>query len=291
MPENARRPRFTKTKNIPHFQLTQRDAEIIMHVFKHRFLNSTQLLRVVKGGSRQGILRRLQLLYHHGYLGRPRAQIDYFYRSGSRPIVYELGSRGAKLLIEKFSIPKHAIEWVARKCPQKIYLEHTLKTADFMIRLGNSVRTVLPPEKRVRWNVQVQHDGNSHRLPVQPDAVFSVETPGKEMIHYCLEVDCGSMPVARHGLVKTSLRRKFFAYHASWQQGRVKEKFGWNRFRVLILTVSQKRIESMQRAARELPSGHGLFLFGTHEQLQAIEDAIALPWQSVGGQTNVLLQE
>jgi hypothetical protein len=29
------------------------------------------------------VLRRLQLLFHHGYLDRPRAQIDY-YRAGSR---------------------------------------------------------------------------------------------------------------------------------------------------------------------------------------------------------------
>lgn len=71
----------------------------------------------------------------------------------------------------------------------------------------------------------------------------------------------------------------------------MKEKFGWKRFRVLVLTSSQKRIENMQQAARELPSGHGLFLFSTHEQLQEQDDALSLSWQIATSDKTVLLRD
>lgn len=36
------------------------------------------------------MLRRLQRLYHHGYVERPACQIDYYQRGGSRSIAYGL---------------------------------------------------------------------------------------------------------------------------------------------------------------------------------------------------------
>ena len=46
-------------------------------------------LRLVKiiGGSIQQLLRRLNLLYHHSYLERPRAQLDYDHAGGSKCVV------------------------------------------------------------------------------------------------------------------------------------------------------------------------------------------------------------
>jgi hypothetical protein len=43
------------------------------------------------------VLRRLQRLFQHGYLERPRCQIDY-YQSGSRRIACGLGNKGAAWL-------------------------------------------------------------------------------------------------------------------------------------------------------------------------------------------------
>ena len=55
--------------------LTSRDRELLRAVHRHRLLRSTHLTSLA-GGSRQAILQRLQLLFHHGYLGRPPMQLD-----------------------------------------------------------------------------------------------------------------------------------------------------------------------------------------------------------------------
>jgi DNA-binding IclR family transcriptional regulator len=76
--------------------LTPRDLEILRAVHRHRLLRSTHLVALL-GGSRQTTLRRLQLLFHHGYLDRLPIQLDWYAR-GSEPLVYALGKRGAEVL-------------------------------------------------------------------------------------------------------------------------------------------------------------------------------------------------
>lgn len=61
------------------------------------------------GGSTQQILRRLQGLFHAGYLDRPRFQLRYFSETGSRPIVYELGSEGRRLLAARPPMPRPSL--------------------------------------------------------------------------------------------------------------------------------------------------------------------------------------
>ena len=93
-------------------ELTVRDRDIIRHVGRHRFLRSHQIIALT-GVSSQQILRRLQLLYHHGYVERPRAQIDYYHRGGSRHIVYGLGDRGGALLRKEGLVAR--ADWGAKK--------------------------------------------------------------------------------------------------------------------------------------------------------------------------------
>src|SRR5437867_12978394 len=101
--ESLRLPRFKRTTEIAPIELTGRDREIIGLIHRHRFLESRQIVDLI-GASRQPVLRRLQLLYHHGYLDRPHAQIDYYHKGGSRPIVYALDTKGATLLKANASV-------------------------------------------------------------------------------------------------------------------------------------------------------------------------------------------
>src|SRR3954449_12078951 len=92
-----RRPRFERAPIRP-MVLTPRDLLILRAVHRHRLLRSTQLIALSEG-SRQTTLRRLQLLFHHGYLDRPPMQLDWYAR-GSEPLVYALGNRGAEVVLE-----------------------------------------------------------------------------------------------------------------------------------------------------------------------------------------------
>src|ERR1039457_4401155 len=91
-----RLPRFERAAVAP-MQLTERDRTVIRLVHRHRFLSSRQIIALV-GDSQLQVLRRLKLLYHHGFLERPRAQLQYYDRGGARPMVYGLTNKGGKLL-------------------------------------------------------------------------------------------------------------------------------------------------------------------------------------------------
>src|SRR5207247_90697 len=95
--ENKRLPRFNRVSAIAPMQLTERDRTIIRLIHRHRFLNSRQIIALL-GGSPLQVLRRLKLLYHHGFLERPRAQLSYYTFSGTRPIVYGLSTKSGMML-------------------------------------------------------------------------------------------------------------------------------------------------------------------------------------------------
>src|SRR5262245_45430931 len=132
---SIRLPRFKRVAAVSAIQLTRRDREIIRLVHQHRFLRSSHITALV-GDSAQRVLRRLQLLFHHGYLERPRAQIDYFHRGGSRRIIYGLGSKGAALLNSERDIGIRMAEWGAKnRAVARLFLEHTLLASDVMVAL------------------------------------------------------------------------------------------------------------------------------------------------------------
>ena len=282
-----RLPRFERAAaDIPRFQLTGRDTRLLRHVARHRFLSSRHLVQLL-GGSRQPLLRRLRLLFHHGYLDRPKAQLDYFHRLGSRPLVYGL-TRKAGRVLDPTAEPRRRPD---NRMLKRLYLEHTLLIADVMVALEvgcrdrTDLRLVHEDEltaggaRPFRWSVTVRHDGTSRRVGVVPDRVFILECPG-ERIHCCLEADRGTMPVRRGSLATSSFFRKLLAYEATWTQGLHRQKFGIQRLRVLTVTTSPQRTESLREAARELAHGQGLFLFTEQDKLHD-GDPLLLDWQGV----------
>src|SRR5258707_8954694 len=128
-----RLPRFKRASLVAPIQITERDREIIRLVHRYRFLRSPQILALV-GDSSQQLLRRLQLLYHHGYLERPRAQLDYYHQGGSRHIVYGLGNQGRALLRKELGVGFRELSPDDETHPAgRIFLEHALLVADVMV--------------------------------------------------------------------------------------------------------------------------------------------------------------
>src|ERR1041385_5309615 len=127
----SRLPRFRRTR-VAQMRTTERDRALIRLVHRHRFLRSAHICALISG-SRQQILRRLKLMYHHGHLERPRAQIDYYHRGTNRHIVYGLGAKGAALLGEHGDgfRPK---DWgMKNRSVGRIFLEHALLVSDVMV--------------------------------------------------------------------------------------------------------------------------------------------------------------
>lgn len=295
--ESHRLPRFDRSAAIAPFVLTDRDREIIRQVHRHRFLRSSHILALVSGSAQQ-CLRRLQLLYHHRYLDRPRVQLEYFHRGGSREMVYGLGDEGAALLETE---PDEAFEEIRlggnKGSVKRIFLEHTLLVSDFVVAVEVAcrkagIRFVGQDELAVEMQPGRKHDlfqwkvniSGGAKLTAVPDHVFALEFTGAEekkaRRYFFLEADRGTMPVIRKNLFQSSFHRKLLAYEATWSQNIHEKQFGIPRFRVITLTTGAARVQSLINACRSLERGHGLFLFADKGILEKPDDILSAPWKT-----------
>jgi hypothetical protein len=232
--------------------------------------------------------RRLQWLFHHGYLERPRAQLQYYERSGSQTIAYGLGNKGGSLL------QLNPAAWGEKnRVIGRMYLAHALLVSDVMVSLELACRRHgiqllhedelnLPVEAPLHWRVKLR-DGT--RLGVIPDRVFALEYADQhgstQRVYYFLEADRGTMPVVREKLAQTSFYRKLLAYEATWANKIHQRHLGIQRFRVLTVTTSAARVTSLLDACSRLQRGHGLFLFADESVLQ--RDLISSVWRCGNG--------
>jgi hypothetical protein len=297
-----RRPRFRRSDKPPAFQLTDRDVEIVRQVARHRFLRSTHISQLLSS-SHKKVCERLTLLYHTGYLDRPRQQLEYYVRNGgSKPYVYALGDPGARLLKECDCFDRMSIDWAQKnKGCTRNFLLHTLAVAEFRVALAVSCRAwprvrlvesdelLLSAPKETQespnpwsWRVRVQFKGKIAETGVFPDYVFALILPDGRRRPFVVECDRGTMPIERASLAQTSMMRKFIAYEATRAQAIHKSRFGWGDFRVLITTTSSERNKNMRELIERFRGCNPLFLLAAHGPFTE-PNFFNRPWQSADG--------
>jgi len=296
---STRLPRFQRSPDAASFQLTERDKEILRLVYRHRFLRSSHICALVSGSTQQ-LLRRLKLLYHHGYLSRPRAQIDYYHHGGTSEMVYCLGRHGASLLKMEFGEMFRSISWDEDDTSdRRVFLKHALLVSDIMVAVEFACRQsgirlltehdLAKSNRPFRWKMNVQ----GQKLTVAPDRVFAFEALDVDgnsgRSYFFLEADRGTMPVTRKTVSQSSFFRKLLSYEATWTQAIHEKQFGFSRFRVLTVTTSQERVRSLVEACSKLKTGHGLFLFTDRAILEQPHNILSHVWQAGrSGQTGTV---
>jgi len=293
--ENQKRgKRFQRDRSVK-FKLTGRDHDIIKWVYRHRFLSSEHLISIV-GGSPQGILRRLNLLYHTGYLDRPQKQRIIF--GNNHCLVYGLGNMGARLIASEYDMPVEAVDWSRKNRETKeIFLEHTLMVSKILtvFRLacrGRKDMEFIEPERLVRrrqkpptirthslsWKVKIKRGeyGQKRKLSfnIIPDSVFGLRMRQKKRMvetYFFLEADRSTMPIKRMNFYRSSFYKKMTGYVASYRNGLFSEYFGFKKVRILTVTKSDERIKNMVKVSKDLHhsgNGYGLFLFTVDENIE-----------------------
>ena len=264
--------------------LTSRDAEVLRLVASYRFLRSPHIL-VLLGGSRQQLLRRLQTLFHHGYLERPPCQIDYFLYGGSHAMVYGLGNRGAAYLHRTGALSVRRLDCgVRNRSIRRLFLDHALMVSDILFAVETACRAsgdvqfvrsddFLPSIANVasanprQWTVCTPKFGE---VSIIPDAVFVLRSPGEKDILCVLEADRGTMPVISQDPQRSSLARKFAAYTATWRNGIFRKEFGYSRVRVITVTTAFERLKSIAKCLHTITGATALF--AQAEFARVIED-------------------
>jgi len=290
--ESSRLSRFKRAATVAPLQLMERDRNILRLIYRHRFLRSSHIIALM-GDSPQQLSRRLKLLYHHGYLERPRAQLQYYERNGSKSIAYGLGNKGGLLLEQELGVAVRPVsQGEKNRAIGGIFLEHALLVSEIMVTLElacrkrGDVRLLYEDQLSLhlerqpfQWWVTIQ--GGS-KLGVIPDCVFALEYPDRngacQRVHFFLEADRGTMPVKRRNLFQTSFFRKLLAYEATWTQKIHQRNLGIHRFRVLTVTTIPARVTSLVDACSQLKRGHRLFLFANQTILSG--DVLSPAWRS-----------
>lgn len=283
-----RRSKF-KRQSTGHIELTERDVTILQSLHKYRFLTSSHLMALTDTISQQGMNRRLRELFDAKYIDRPKAQMHSLAYADKRPMVYALGNEGADLLSNRFQLALPDIYWSEknRRVKEK-FIEHTLGIADFMVSMevackdaGNirlitkeEILAASPDKTRrskhpFRWQTRVSFDGERHEIAIVPDEVFGLhyldKPEGKNKAYFFVEIDRGTMPITRRDIRQTSFARKLMSYADTHERKLHTERFGIKNFRVLTITTSQERINTMQQAWESEVSHRapaGMFLFG-----------------------------
>lgn len=285
--DRSRARRFERRALPAPFQLTDRDLGLLAHVARHRFLSSEHLA-LLDGGSEQNLLRCLRVLFDHGYLDRPHAQLAHLPITGPKPMVYGLGRRGAQALRVHGSGLHDGTDWTERnKRAGASFIDHTLAVAEFMVGIELACRTrddvallrqativADAPERTrtAREPLRLVAPGLDNKIGITsviPDGLFGLAFPDGTAAYFLLEIDRGSMPVVRSRFDQTSFKRKLKIYWEAWKAKRHVEHFGVNQIRVLTVTESRARIDHMIDAVNEITDGKGsnFFLFAEKSRL------------------------
>jgi hypothetical protein len=297
----SRRPRFRRLAEPPAFRLTDGDLAMVREIARHRFLRSNQIA-VLVGRSLDRTNERLSLLFHAGYIDRPRAQLDRFPTEGSSHMVYALANDGARLL-RAYGADIDARLDLSRKnrSVQRPFIEHQLEIMDFYVALQCATRErrdvrLIHPEEIVaafpeatraekhpqKLKVRMSHKGILEDFGLVPDLLFGLRYPDGSRRCFMVEIDRGTMPVSRSDWSQTSFALKMRAYLAAHAAGLHQQCYGWKAFRVLTVTTDKDRIASMADALRHIPTQRGpgasLFLFATREEVLAV-DPLAHQWR------------
>jgi DNA-binding Lrp family transcriptional regulator len=307
----TRRPRFRRLAQPPAFRLTDGDLAIIREIARHRFLRSTQIASLV-GRSLDRANERLSLMFHAGYIDRPRAQLDRFPTDGSAHMVYALANEGARLLKAHDGAAFARVDWSRKnKSALRPFIEHQLEIVDFYVALQSTTRNradvaLIHPEEIVaafpeatrteknplKLKVRLSHKGKLEEFGLVPDFLFGLRFPDGSRRCFMVEIDRGTMPVTRSDFSQTSFALKMRAYLAAHAAGQHQHSYGWKAFRVLTITTDQNRIASMAEALRQMPTPRGpgasLFLFATRDTLKA-SDPLNHGWRDGNGRGTKLI--
>jgi hypothetical protein len=269
--------RFNRNTSPKPFRLQPQDVEVLKQLSDYRFLDTYQILALQPRGLRN-LRRRLQYLFHAGLVDRPPRQHDFLQPPG--PVVYGLGNKGAEVLARALDVERGKVDWQAKNREAGFpYIEHTLMISRFRTTLtlalnslnGASITWQQGPQLKAEIKLKGQ------RLAVIPDGYFTIQYRG-QYHHLFLEADRSTMSTKRY-------LRKLRAYWLWWKAGGHQRKFSIPRFRVLTLTTSEKRKQSLRALARladDGKRGSPMFLFACEKSFSIEQRATILNpiWQT-----------
>jgi len=305
-----RRAFFERPKDPRPIRITSRDIALLQNIARFRLVSASQLA-LLDGGSAQNVSRSLLALWENEYVERPEAQVTTrFLYEGSRPMIYGLSRKGARLLREEgFDVRRRLLDGIDKE--QKSgwrFVEHTVSIAGFIVALEVAAKArsgievldrgeILEDapktrrDRQVRLEAVISLDGAMKRNAVVPDALFGLRFENDEESYFMLEIDRGQMPIERHrNLQRTYFAKKMLTYYEANRQKRHVHDLGLGNFRVVTVTTTPQRVKAMVAAQRAITDGRGsnIFLFSDEATLLSAGSPLDVEWVSGKGEMVLL---
>lgn len=279
--------------------LMERDLELVLSVYKYRYLSITQA-QVLHFPSAQTATRRIRLLSQGGYLATFRVP-------GVSERLIMLTEKGAEVVAEHLLVPLSDLGLAGvRKKPKDYYfLKHFLAVSDFRISLTRACAE--RPEVELlgfipehltatsgrgdlhRYIRSVVSDVERPRAKIThtPDGVFALKRGPKTALFF-LEIDRGTEVLSNPNRGFLKMIRFYLnylvdgGYHRYQDDFRVSEPF--NAFRVLTVTTSAKRLENIRTVGGRLlfePAHAKRFLWLATEEVIDKDQVFSPCWASL----------
>ncbi len=302
-------PRIKRYDRVPvraSFSVIERHINVLLFLRRFRYADIHQIARY-DGGSKDKIRRLMRDLFNAGYVDRPRSQIANIFTHHYKPTTYAITAAGELMLAKRCNLPARQLSALdTSKHRTKETIDHAIETTELMLNLYLAGRDrgfqlvdhkdlassfPLSTRKAKRpFALPVDLDGVRHHII--PDRLFAFIDAKGEHHYFAVEIDRGSMPVERSFDSASSYGAKLPLYLTAFHSGLHSTFWGFKRFRILTVTPSERRIETMIKSASSIkldgsseqsakvPSG--LFLFTTPERLRSASPLDTV-WTDVKG--------
>jgi hypothetical protein len=292
---------------MPHtLRIDERKLDMLEWLRKYDLLTTHQVA-LLDGGSKQWVARILHRLELDGKILRPYGQRQSFY-DRREPWIYVLANPGAESLAEKRGIPRGKLDWNKKNRVARGNYKHKCLLNELRVRLAVDVRhrpEISYVEKHAlnrelptpvtTWRVPVMDGKKIYTDGVSPDDAFRLifhNEPGPfNFGNFFPEADRATEPNDTDTAREVYVYRKMLAYYFTYMLGIHTELFGFQEFRVPILTTSPKRVENLLEINKRFNNGEGseLFLFTDKDAFCAAPHALKHQWINGRGAKVTLL--
>jgi hypothetical protein len=252
--------------------LTDRDQQLIEHLYRFRLLNRDQIMALARFNSLTRANTRLAKLVNAKLLARKQAPVAPGH--GGAQALYHLAPGSAAVLkVDPGAVlaqSRQGARWDLRQ------MEHII-TANQVIVDFLSAANRLPETQALAFRTEPELRRSFLGKPFVPDGWFAWVDQGKRFNCF-IEVD-----LSHEGL--TQWRKKVLDYLAYAESGLHQEIFSFKSFRVLILAGSERRLANLRKTSEHADR---LFLFAQLGEITA-QTILGAAWLPVRGSDHTSL--
>ena len=287
--------RYKRNKDSPpKMVLNNRDLDILETIYAFRFATVEQLYWLFTekpealgkyGFGRKALHRRLQKMFHHGYVKRHHyGDIQPGLGEGSSPAIYSLGTKGADLITSDSHEARKIKKVIKNDDVKTPTLRHDVLRSQFRTWLLLAEREGLL--RVVRWEqgtylIIFSKLEDNCKYGIIPDSFYTIQV-GDKLLNYFLEVDQSSSKIVPSQYKGTSILKKvkvYWNYRQGIKTGDTDSLFSIKGFRVIFLTkkttvpdhIKYSRQENIIDAIKEncpdIPKTTNVFRFINEDEI------------------------